>query len=150
MKKAILTLIAALALTLAACGSADRPPNMAKQRQDIQVLAAEALSAPPGKKSLKVIAHSPSAMTATQRAHTAMALAYAMGQKDAEVYEVLIWLEIRPEISERVAIVDYYPHGESAWGQSKPHWQVEASDYQAGPDGTYRGLDIILQDHPVE
>ena len=92
-----------------------------------------------------MIAYSENAWTFEQRAQTAIQIAIDWHNK-TRAYEILVWLEILPELSARVAIVDYYPHNVTAWGKNHPYQlKVEAANYQAGMNGEYKSIDIILK-----
>ena len=109
------------------------------------ILEVEDYPAPQGKGRYKVIAHSENARTFEQRAQTAIQIAVDWHNK-TQAYEILVWLEILPELSARVAIADYYPLNVTAWGKSPPYQlQVEATSYQAGMNGEYKAFDIIFE-----
>lgn len=61
--------------------------------------------APQGKGRHKVIAHSENARTFEQRAQMAIQIVVDWHNK-TQAYEILVWLEILPELSARVTIAD--------------------------------------------
>ena len=111
------------------------------------VVEVENYPAPRGKGGYKVIAHSENARAFEQRAQTAIQIAVDWHNK-TQAYEILVWLEILPELSAPVAIADYYPHNVTAWERNAPYQlQVEATNYQAGLNGEYKAIDIILKSY---
>ena len=122
-----------------------RPARVLKQAQAYTILDVEDYPAPQGKGRYKVIAYSENAQTFEQRAQTAIQIAVDWHNK-TQAYEILVWLEILPELSARVAIADYYPLNVTAWGKNPPYQlAVEATNYQAGMNGEYKSVDIILR-----
>lgn len=104
------------------------------------VLKVEDYPAPQGKGRYKVIAHSENAQTFEQRAQTAIQIAVDWHNK-TQAYEILVWLEILPELSARVAIADYYPHNVTASERNASYQlQVEVTNYQAGMNGEYKSM----------
>ena len=77
------------------------------------ILEVEDYPAPQGKGRYKVIAHSENARTPEQWAQTAIQIAVDWHNK-TQADEILVWLEILPELSARAAIADYYPHNVTA------------------------------------
>ena len=122
-----------------------RPARALEQAQTYTILEVEDYPAPQGKGRYKVTAYSENAQTFEQRAQTAIQIAVDWHNK-TQAYEILVWLEILPELSARVAIADYYPLNVTAWGKNPPYQlQVEAANYQAGMNGEYEPFDIILR-----
>ena len=122
-----------------------RPARALEQAQAYTILKTEDYPAPRGKGRYKVIAHSKNARTFEQRAQTAIQIAVDWHNK-TQAYEILVWLEILPALSARVAIADYYPHNVTAWEKNAPYQlQVQATNYQAGVNGEYKSIDIILK-----
>ena len=121
------------------------PARALEQVQAYTILEVEDYPAPRGKGRYKVIAHSENARTFEQRAQTAIQIAMDWHNK-TQAYEILVWLEILPELSARVAIADYYPLNVTAWERNAPYQlQVEATNYQASMNGEYKSIDIILK-----
>ena len=96
--------------------------------KEYRVLKIETFPASNNRSRYRVIAYSESAKTFVERAQTAIKVA-AEHQKKTRSHEVQVWLEAIPNGTERIAIADYYPYDETAWGEKPPYkWQVEASD----------------------
>ena len=90
----------------------------------------ETFNAPPGKLRVKVVVQS-DAVTFEQRAHTAMAAALAAVKGGAT--DVLVW--VKSSEGKLVAVADYFPYGETAWGKPAAHvWEVSADDVTETPD----------------
>lgn len=138
--KIVFAMSVLLSLLLSGCGSSEQAAASAPERAllgadidvskalPIQTIKIEQFPSPEGKRRVRVIAYSEGARTQEERAHTAMSLAAALGRNGA--YEVQVWLEAEPEVSRRVAIADYYPYGDMAWGRPAPYvWEVRAYPY---------------------
>lgn len=104
------------------------PARALEQVQAYTILEVEDYPVPQGKGRYKVIAHSENAQTSEQRAQTAIQIAVDWHNK-TQAHEILIWLEILPELSARVAIADYYPHNVTAWESNAPY-QLLSSSHQ--------------------
>lgn len=134
-----MVVIGFIATLLAGCSSGEHGENDATRMQlgaDVelthaqqyrQVAPLESFPSPPGKGRYRFVIHSDSAVTFEQRAQTAMKAAMDFAKGNA--YEVQVWLEREPEKSERVAVADYYPYGEMAYGRPAANvWDVRAAD----------------------
>lgn len=111
-----------------------------------EILDTESYPAPEGKGRYKVIVYSRDAKTKEQRAQTAIKAAVDF-QREKKAYEVLVWLEALPKVSERLAIADYYPYKESAWGEKKTYiWSVEASRYEV-KGHRVNSLDVVREQY---
>jgi hypothetical protein len=101
------------------------------QAQLVTVISVDELPSPDGKERLRFVVYAENAHSIDQRAQTAMAL--AIGAAKAGAYEVLVWLEAEPKLSRRLAVADYYPYGDTAFGKPAPHiWDVYA--YKTGDE----------------
>jgi len=121
-------------------------PDMS-QAQGYRMLSIESFPAPEGRERYRIIIYSDGAITRDQRAHTAIRAALDLQGKAKRAYEVSVWLEALPRISERVAIADYYPYKVSSRGDEKEHiWSVEASDYQV-TSGKIDTAELFLEEY---
>lgn len=142
MKKALL--FVGLVLAIVGCSKQSEVLPDISKAQEYQILGAESYAAPADKGRYKVIIYSASAKTVDQRAQTAIKVAIDF-QREKKAYEVLVWLEALPKVSERLAVADYYPFKVSSWGDEKEYaWSVEASDYEVA-GYKVNSLDIIMK-----
>ena len=101
------------------------------------------LSRPTDKGRYKIIVYSKATENLEQRAQAAIKATIDF-QLEKKAYEVLVWLEALPKVSERLAIADYYPFKVSSWGDQKAYiWSVEASGYVV-KNYKINSLDLIL------
>ena len=99
--------------------------------REYDVLDIEEFPSPSTEGRYRLIIYSEDAKTLDQRAQTAIKAAIDF-QRKRKAYEVQVWLEVLPNLSERVAIADYYPYGISAWGNKSEYiWLVNASEDDA-------------------
>ena len=97
--------------------------------QAYRIVKQERFPAPSGKTRLKLVILSDQAQSAAERAQTVIKAALDV-QQQTKAHEILVWLD-HPSIPERLAIADYYPYDQTAWGKDKPYtWRVESSGYQ--------------------
>ncbi len=118
------------------------------QAQGYRILGVESYPAPRDRGRYRIVIYSENAKTRDQRAQTAIKAAIDLQRRsEVKAYEILVWLEALPQISERLAIVDYHPYKVSAWGDEKEHiWSVDASDYQV-LGGEINSLEVILSEY---
>ncbi|VFQ44366.1 hypothetical protein [Desulfoluna butyratoxydans] len=143
MRRVLFAVISAVALALAMAGcSGNDVPDMS-QAQVYEILDSESYPAPDDKGRYKIIIYSRDAKTFEQRAQTAIKAAVDF-QKKKNAYEVIVWLEALPKVSERVAIAEYYPFKKSSWGNDKEYiWLVEGSGYEVR-GSELNPMDILL------
>lgn len=148
MIKTVLALF--LILSVTACSQEKSPKPDTPLAKTFNILNIEEFAAPGDKKRYRLTIYSKEAKTFEERAQTAINAAYVTHNADKDIYEVDVWLEALPKISERVAYVSYYPYKESAWGgkENKAWKTVESSNYQITGDKV-NSLDIILKKYPI-
>ena len=99
--------------------------------REYDVLDIEEFPSPSTEGRYRLIIYSGDAKTLDQRAQTAIKAAIDF-QGERKAFEVQVWLEALPRVSERVAIADYFPYGISAWGNKSEYiWLVSASENDA-------------------
>lgn len=142
MKRALL--LVGLVMAIVGCSKQSEVLPDISKAQEYQILGTESYPAPVDKGRYKIIIYSESAKTFDQRAQTAIKAAIDF-QREKKAYEVLVWLEALPKVSERLAIADYYPFKVSSWGDEKVYfWSVEASYYEVKSQ-EIRSLDVIME-----
>lgn len=121
------------------------------QSQLITVLNVENFPSPEKRKRIRLTIYSENAKTIEERAQTAIGMAYSVFKADPDYYEIDIWLEALPSISKRVALVNYYPYKENAYGAKRDRaWEtVQATDFQV-VSGSLTGLDSYLSDYKMK
>jgi len=147
-------LLFVLALIVGIFGSnsnSEPKPPATPYAKPFKVLKIETFPAPEDRKRLRVIIYSKDAKTFDERAQTAMLAAYSTWKADPRNYEIDVWLEAKPKISERVAFVSYYPYKETAFGEKKKtDWvEVQATDFDVEKDWKNRALGLYLKDYKL-